>query len=59
MRYEHETGREIDYVLLWGEIPEDTRVLTDTLFRQVESYYDLVEVSKPLGLQRLYHRRNH
>lgn len=58
MGYERNTGRPIDYVLLWGEEPDGREDATAALFAQIEEYYDLVAVSEPRGLQRLYRRRD-
>ncbi len=57
MAYERRTGRRIDYVLLWGEPPSGGEDAVAALVEQVEANYDLVAVSRPRGLQRLYRRR--
>ena len=54
-RYEAETGCSIDYVLFWGPFEayeEDIAGLLEQL-----QPYDLVHVSKPRGLMRVYERQ--
>ena len=57
--YERQTGRTIDYVLLWGlrQHQREGEPCTVRLLSQLEAAYDLTFVSEPRRLVRLYARR--
>ena len=57
MAYEQATGRAIDYILLWGETPEFFETEADALRKYIESHYELIKISGPLGLQYLYEKK--
>ena len=53
--YETETGRKVDYVLLWGSLDKEIyREEVSSLLSEISRRYTLVYVSKPRGLMRLY-----
>jgi hypothetical protein len=59
MEYERRTGRQIDYVLVYGFRNEVNNLTALFRFeRQLEESYRLIRTSEPLGLARLYERRS-
>lgn len=57
LTYERQTGRAIDYVILWGFREEISHhPSTAALYEQLDRHYRLIFTSKPRGLANLYAR---
>lgn len=57
MTYSERTGGEVDYVLLWGLREEQrTHENTQSIFRQLQTRYELIYTSTPRGFMELYRR---
>ena len=55
--YETQTGKTIDYVLLWGAGPGDSAESGSILDQQLRSNYEVIYTSSPPALLRLFKRR--
>jgi hypothetical protein len=56
-KYAKESGRQVDYVLLWMlDKPERHSANAQSIFAQLAAGYELIHTS-PLGYARLYHRK--
>jgi hypothetical protein len=57
-RYETETGKRVEYLLVWGPleaVPASPRL--SALVTAIDERYELVQASQPQGLARLYRRQ--
>jgi len=55
--YEAQTGKTVDYVLLWGTGPGDLAESGSILNRQLRSNYEQIHTSPPPAMLRLFKRR--
>ena len=55
--YESQTGKAIDYVLIWGPGPDDSVESESILDRQLHSNYEVIYTSSAPALLRLLRRR--
>jgi hypothetical protein len=55
--YEAQTGKKVDYVLLWGTGPGDSAESGSILKQQLRSNYELIYTSSPPASLRLFRRR--